>query len=112
MKRGRKAIFDEIGLKERVPHAVNLECRCSRGLVATGVSVWHCVDRLDRCAVGDVPCCQPRDPGGADGRVVASLHQRTRQLNAAVSVFEISESVLRTQHFDDAGGRDRDFAIS
>ncbi|WGS54637.1 methyl-accepting chemotaxis protein [Paraburkholderia sp. D15] len=30
----------------------------------------------------------------------ASLHQQTQQLKQAVSVFEISESVLRTQHFD------------
>ncbi|MFP3569482.1 methyl-accepting chemotaxis protein [Paraburkholderia sp. SIMBA_030] len=42
----------------------------------------------------------------------ASLHQQTQQLKQAVSVFEISESVLRTQHIDDMRGRSEAFSLS
>ncbi|CAE6746429.1 methyl-accepting chemotaxis protein [Paraburkholderia haematera] len=42
----------------------------------------------------------------------ASLHQQTQQLKQAVSVFEISETVLRTQHFDELGGQTAEFALS
>jgi methyl-accepting chemotaxis protein-2 (aspartate sensor receptor) len=42
----------------------------------------------------------------------ASLHQQTQQLKQAVSVFEISESVLRTQQFDEARGQSADFSLS
>ena len=41
----------------------------------------------------------------------ASLHQQTQQLKDAVSVFEISESVLRTQHFDEVRGQVAGFAV-
>jgi methyl-accepting chemotaxis protein I, serine sensor receptor len=41
----------------------------------------------------------------------ASLHQQTQQLKQAVSVFEISESVLRTQHFDETREQPTDFAL-
>ena len=42
----------------------------------------------------------------------ASLHQQTQQLKQAVSVFEISESVLRTQQIDEARGPSADFSLS
>jgi len=42
----------------------------------------------------------------------ASLHQQTQQLKQAVSVFEISETVLRTQHFDDMRGQTGDMTLS
>ncbi|HEX7910414.1 MAG TPA: methyl-accepting chemotaxis protein [Paraburkholderia sp.] len=42
----------------------------------------------------------------------ASLHQQTQQLKQAVSVFEISESVLRTQQFDGTLEQAADFALA
>ena len=42
----------------------------------------------------------------------ASLHQQTQQLKQAVSVFEISETVLRTQHFDEMRGQSAELALS
>ncbi|AXL50623.1 chemotaxis protein [Paraburkholderia caffeinilytica] len=42
----------------------------------------------------------------------ASLHQQTQQLKDAVSVFEISETVLRTQQIDDLRGHTAAFALS
>jgi len=42
----------------------------------------------------------------------ASLHQQTQQLKEAVSVFEISESVLRTQQFDENPPKSAQFALS
>jgi methyl-accepting chemotaxis protein I, serine sensor receptor len=42
----------------------------------------------------------------------ASLHQQTQQLKDAVSVFEISETVLRTQQIDDLRGQTAAFALS
>lgn len=42
----------------------------------------------------------------------ASLHQQTQQLKQAVSVFEISETVLRTQHFDEMRGQTGEMALS
>ncbi|PQV45534.1 methyl-accepting chemotaxis protein [Paraburkholderia sp. BL21I4N1] len=42
----------------------------------------------------------------------ASLHQQTQQLKQAVSVFEISETVLRTQHFDEMRGQMGEMALS
>ncbi|MGF6572219.1 methyl-accepting chemotaxis protein-1 (serine sensor receptor) [Paraburkholderia sp. GAS333] len=42
----------------------------------------------------------------------ASLHQQTQQLKQAVSVFEISETVLRTQQLDDVRGANGEFALS
>jgi methyl-accepting chemotaxis protein-2 (aspartate sensor receptor) len=42
----------------------------------------------------------------------ASLHQQTQQLKQAVSVFEISETVLRTQHLDDTRGLAPEFGLS
>ncbi|CAD6552844.1 methyl-accepting chemotaxis protein [Paraburkholderia metrosideri] len=42
----------------------------------------------------------------------ASLHQQTQQLKQAVSVFEISETVLRTQQLDEMRGANTDFAMS
>ena len=41
-----------------------------------------------------------------------SLHQQTQQLKQAVSVFEISEAVLRTQHFDEIRGHAAEFSLS
>ncbi|CAE6879877.1 methyl-accepting chemotaxis protein [Paraburkholderia nemoris] len=42
----------------------------------------------------------------------ASLHQQTQQLKDAVSVFEISETVLRMQQIDDLRGQTAAFALS
>ncbi|WP_281664044.1 methyl-accepting chemotaxis protein [Paraburkholderia fungorum] len=42
----------------------------------------------------------------------ASLHQQTQQLKEAVSVFEISETVLRTQQIDDLHGQTVAFGLS
>ncbi|WP_345815580.1 methyl-accepting chemotaxis protein [Paraburkholderia sp. PREW-6R] len=42
----------------------------------------------------------------------SSLHQQTQQLKQAVSVFEISESVLRAQHFDEMPAHHPDFALA
>jgi methyl-accepting chemotaxis protein-2 (aspartate sensor receptor) len=42
----------------------------------------------------------------------ASLHQQTQQLKEAVSVFEISEAVLRTQQFDAMPVQSAQFALS
>jgi methyl-accepting chemotaxis protein-2 (aspartate sensor receptor) len=42
----------------------------------------------------------------------ASLHQQTQQLKEAVSVIEISETVLRTQQMDDTRGQAAAFALS
>ncbi|MBU7439085.1 methyl-accepting chemotaxis protein [Paraburkholderia fungorum] len=42
----------------------------------------------------------------------ASLHQQTQQLKEAVSVFEISETVLRTQQVDDLHGQTVAFGLS
>ncbi|MCX4144022.1 MULTISPECIES: methyl-accepting chemotaxis protein [Paraburkholderia] len=42
----------------------------------------------------------------------ASLHQQTQQLKDAVSVFEISETVLRMQQMDDLRGQTAAFALS
>jgi methyl-accepting chemotaxis protein-1 (serine sensor receptor) len=42
----------------------------------------------------------------------ASLHQQTQQLKEAVSVFEISETVLRMQQMDEPGGQTTTFARS
>ncbi|MFM0203895.1 methyl-accepting chemotaxis protein [Paraburkholderia fungorum] len=42
----------------------------------------------------------------------ASLHQQTQQLKEAVSVFEISETVLRTQQMDEPRGQGAAFALS
>ncbi|MDE1006596.1 MAG: methyl-accepting chemotaxis protein [Paraburkholderia fungorum] len=42
----------------------------------------------------------------------ASLHQQTQQLKEAVSVFEISETVLRTQQIDDLHGQTAAFGLS
>ncbi|HZZ11204.1 MAG TPA: methyl-accepting chemotaxis protein [Paraburkholderia sp.] len=42
----------------------------------------------------------------------ASLHQQTQQLKQAVSVFEISESVLRTQHIEDGNEPSGRFALA
>jgi methyl-accepting chemotaxis protein I, serine sensor receptor len=42
----------------------------------------------------------------------ASLHRQTQQLKEAVSVFEISETVLRTQQLDDPRGQEAAFALS
>jgi methyl-accepting chemotaxis protein len=39
----------------------------------------------------------------------ASLHQQTQQLKEAVSVFEISETVLRTQQMDEVRGQTAEF---
>jgi methyl-accepting chemotaxis protein-1 (serine sensor receptor) len=40
------------------------------------------------------------------------LHQQTQQLKAAVSVFEISDVVLRMQHFDELRGEhEREFSF-
>jgi methyl-accepting chemotaxis protein-2 (aspartate sensor receptor) len=42
----------------------------------------------------------------------ASLHQQTQQLKAAVSVFEISDVVLRMQQFDELRGEhEREFSF-
>ena len=41
----------------------------------------------------------------------ASLHQQTQQLKQAVSVFEISETVLRTQQIDEMRGPIAEFAL-
>jgi hypothetical protein len=58
--------------------------------------------------------------GGRDSRqfgavghaAAASLHQQTQQLKEAVSVFEISETVLRTQQMDDTRRQAAAFALS
>jgi methyl-accepting chemotaxis protein-1 (serine sensor receptor) len=42
----------------------------------------------------------------------ASLHQQTQQLKQAVSVFEISETVLRTQQLEEMRGANIDSALS
>jgi methyl-accepting chemotaxis protein-2 (aspartate sensor receptor) len=41
----------------------------------------------------------------------ASLHQQTQQLKAAVSVFEISDAVLRTQQFGAFDAHEREFSL-
>ncbi|WP_434112876.1 methyl-accepting chemotaxis protein [Paraburkholderia caffeinilytica] len=41
----------------------------------------------------------------------ASLHQQTQQLKEAVSVFEISETVLRMQQMDEMRGQTAEFAL-
>jgi methyl-accepting chemotaxis protein-1 (serine sensor receptor) len=42
----------------------------------------------------------------------ASLHQQTQQLKQAVSVFEISAAVLRTQQIDETPAEFGQFAVS
>ncbi|REE23283.1 methyl-accepting chemotaxis sensory transducer /methyl-accepting chemotaxis sensory transducer with TarH sensor [Paraburkholderia sp. BL27I4N3] len=42
----------------------------------------------------------------------ASLHQQTQQLKQAVSVFEISETVLRMQQIDEVQGQSADFSLA